>query len=345
MDFTNILIILGVIALVLLIVHGFWSNRREKSQVFQNSHRFSKENALNDRADSSKTGYAMNSQTERESPSSYHEEHVQQKENIHISAPQNMQQSLNFEDNSLTQNHQELEQEVERIKISLPHSTNTVSYSEPREQRTTGSNLANLTLGELEATDQDEGISIAELREQLAESALKQTSLKPEREKRLLMEEQPQVSIQEPVTIKKEEPVSTNQKAEFIMLYVVAAENREFNGVQLAQSLESLGFIFGDRNIYHRHVDLSIASPVLFSVANIEQPGTFDVYNMSDFSTIGIVLFMPLPSYGDDSANLRLMIRAAKTLAEDLGGIVLDEQQEMFDKQTEQLYLTRVASN
>ena len=63
---------------------------------------------------------------------------------------------------------------------------------------------------------------------------------------------------------------------------------------------------------------LSVASPVLFSVANIEQPGTFDYYNMAEFSTMGVVLFMQLPSPGNNLANLRMMIRAAKTIAEDL---------------------------
>ena len=87
--------------------------------------------------------------------------------------------------------------------------------------------------------------------------------------------------------------------------------------------------------------DLSVASPVLFSVANIEQPGTFDYYNMAEFSTMGVVLFMQLPSPGNNLANLRMMIRAAKTIAEDLGGVVLTDQQEIFDDMAEQDYLSR----
>ena len=71
---------------------------------------------------------------------------------------------------------------------------------------------------------------------------------------------------------------------------MISNQNREFYGPQLSQSLENLGFIFGERQMYHRHFDLSVASPVLFSVANIEQPGTFDYYNMAEFSTMGVVL-------------------------------------------------------
>ena len=41
MDLNTILIILGVIALLALIAHGIWSNRREKSQYFKNANTFS----------------------------------------------------------------------------------------------------------------------------------------------------------------------------------------------------------------------------------------------------------------------------------------------------------------
>ncbi|VEH68568.1 cell division protein ZipA [Rodentibacter pneumotropicus] len=93
--------------------------------------------------------------------------------------------------------------------------------------------------------------------------------------------------------------------------------------------------------MYHRHFDLSVASPTLFSVANLQDDGSFNPYN-TEFSTIGIVLFMKLPSPGSDLANLKLMIRAAKTLAEDLGGTVLTEDEKIFDDYQEQRYLERV---
>ena len=49
------------------------------------------------------------------------------------------------------------------------------------------------------------------------------------------------------------------------------------------------------------------------------------------------------PSPGNNLANLRMMIRAAKTIAEDLGGVVLTDQQEIFDDMAEQDYLSRIA--
>ena len=40
MDLNTILIILGVIALIALVVHGLWSNRREKSKYFKSANTF-----------------------------------------------------------------------------------------------------------------------------------------------------------------------------------------------------------------------------------------------------------------------------------------------------------------
>lgn len=94
---------------------------------------------------------------------------------------------------------------------------------------------------------------------------------------------------------------------------------------QLSQSLENLGFIFGER-----HKCITTMVSVSIYVANIEQPGTFDYYNMAEFLSMGVVLFMQLPSPGNNLANLRMMIRAAKTIAEDLGGVVLTDQQEIL---------------
>ena len=42
MDLNTILIILGGIALIALVVHGLWSNRREKSKYFKSANAFNR---------------------------------------------------------------------------------------------------------------------------------------------------------------------------------------------------------------------------------------------------------------------------------------------------------------
>ena len=328
MDLNTILIILGVIALIALVVHGLWSNRREKSKYFKSANTFNRTSRLTHRAQAAQPV----------------QQHVQPKV-----APQAAnQQQFNFDEQRAQVDARQIEKSVDDIKISLPnqpvYEMNTtqpapapapqpepVVYPETNVQPKP--RVAEMTIEELEAQSNDfDGVnsSSPELREQLAEM-----SLNPTQEP---VHENVHFNYHEPVEVEK-----PKQTTGFVQLYVISNQNREFYGPQLSQSLENLGFIFGERQMYHRHFDLSVASPVLFSVANIEQPGTFDYYNMAEFSTMGVVLFMQLPSPGNNLANLRMMIRAAKTIAEDLGGVVLTDQQEIFDDMAEQDYLSRIA--
>ena len=314
MDLNTILIILGVIALIALVVHGLWSNRREKSKYFKSANTFNR---------TSKNG-EVNPFSQAADPNA----------DIRLThraqAAQPVQQSVQPKVVPQTASQQQFNFDEQPAPTPAPQPEPVV-YPETNVQPKP--RVAEMTIEELEAQSNDfDGVnsSSPELREQLAEM-----SLNPTQE---ATHESVHFNYHEPVEVEK-----PKQTTGFVQLYVISNQNREFYGPQLSQSLENLGFIFGERQMYHRHFDLSVASPVLFSVANIEQPGTFDYYNMAEFSTMGVVLFMQLPSPGNNLANLRMMIRAAKTIAEDLGGVVLTDQQEIFDDVAEQDYLSRIA--
>ncbi len=331
MDFNTILIILGVIALIALVVHGLWSNRREKSKYFQNANTFNRNTS----------GLRRVGEGDSMPPPQEQPVFNAARSPSQANAPKAVQQALNFEEAT-----QPRERSVDDIKISIPNqpAPQTPDYQmrptqaapqaapQPIEYPPINSNpkVSEMTLAELEHQAGDEGInsSSPELRAELAEMSLNGH------------EEGPAVHFN---TVQAEVSKQQKQTSGFIQLYVIAAHNREFYGPYLAQALDNLGFIWGDDGLYHRHLDLSIASPILFSLANLEQPGTFDPYNMAEFNTEGVVLFMQLPSPGSDLANLKMMLRAAKTLAEDLGGAVLTEEEEILDEQTEAAYLARVS--
>ncbi|MCK3655844.1 hypothetical protein A4G19_08755 [Pasteurellaceae bacterium Macca] len=137
------------------------------------------------------------------------------------------------------------------------------------------------------------------------------------------------------------EPQATAEE-NIITLYVVAAEGQLFFGEQVVQQLESLGCQYGEYQIFHRHLDSTSTSPVVFSVANMMQPGIFDLNYIAEFQTVGLVFFMHLPSVGNDLINLRTMILTAESLAQNLGGFVLNDQQQLFDDASRQDYLLRV---
>ncbi|MCU9999169.1 cell division protein ZipA [[Pasteurella] aerogenes] len=359
MELNTILIILGVVALIILVAHGLWANRREKSQYFQNANTFTKDsrvqvqdNQFHPQDRTLNSAQAASNPFAAPAPSAP------------SIAPQATQQSLNFDEmreDPQTYQHdiQNVEQAVSQIKISLPNSPTVSQATTVQEEFYPTSNrnvaqrsIAERSIAELEVQESAVDLSSEQLRQQLADAALQpavELSRAAPSMQSVAFEPSAKIEVEEvvqPQTQALQHEVNNSQAEQdnsFMLLYIVAPENRFFGGELLAQALDNLGFIYGAQQIYHRHLDLSISSPILFSVANIQDPGTFDPYNMADFHTVGVVLFMQLPSqHGDDLTNLRMMIRTAKNLSEELGGFVLTDQQQIFTAQDEQDYLNRV---
>ena len=127
-----------------------------------------------------------------------------------------------------------------------------------------------------------------------------------------------------------------------LVLHVVAAEDASLNGTDLLPSLLTLNFKFGDMSIFHRHEDNAGTGKVLFSLANMVKPGIFNPDEMEQFSTEGVVLFMTLPCHGDPLMNFSIMLNSAHQLADDLGGKVLDGSRDTWSETTTQSYLQRI---
>ena len=90
---------------------------------------------------------------------------------------------------------------------------------------------------------------------------------------------------------------------EVLILYVLVPENQEIDGNMLLPSLLTLGFKYGEMNIFHRHQDAVGSGGVLFSLANMFNPGTFDIEDMDKLQTRGLSLFMTLPGPGEALQN------------------------------------------
>lgn len=126
-------------------------------------------------------------------------------------------------------------------------------------------------------------------------------------------------------------PVQKEQR--LVILHVVTHSSGVFSGEALLKSILNCDFQFGDMNIFHRYLTPTGNDIVLFSLANMVNPGFFDLKKMSDFSTPGISIFMKIPCYGDASQNFKLMLQSTQRIADNLGGLVLDDQRQIITPQ------------
>lgn len=136
----------------------------------------------------------------------------------------------------------------------------------------------------------------------------------------------------------KPEPV----EQEVLVLNVKAADGAPIPGAALLPMLLTLGFKFGDQDIFHRHVNSNGKGPVLFSLANMFKPGIFDIDNLENFSTQGISLFMILPIEGDAHQVFNMMHNAARKISDEFGAQVLDGRRSRLNKQSLQQYVEKI---
>ncbi|GMQ47422.1 cell division protein ZipA [Vibrio sp. 10N] len=138
----------------------------------------------------------------------------------------------------------------------------------------------------------------------------------------------------------KEEPKEPDMQV--LVLNVHCSGEAPFNGTQLFDSMRQNGLIYGEMDIFHRHADLSGTGKVLFSVANMMQPGTLQHDDPATFTTKGISFFMTLPCFGEAEQNFKLMLRTAQQISDDLGGNVLDDQRNLMTPQRLDAYRQQI---
>ncbi|MBL4581366.1 MAG: cell division protein ZipA [Gammaproteobacteria bacterium] len=132
------------------------------------------------------------------------------------------------------------------------------------------------------------------------------------------------------------------EPSEVLVLNVTAKNGRVFAGDDLLQILITSGLKFGDMNIFHKRLSKEHHGTVIFSVANMLNPGTFDLNNMDEFTTLGISFFLALPTPINNLDAFEQMLGVAQEIRATLDGDLKDDHRNGMNGQTIEHYRQRV---
>lgn len=131
---------------------------------------------------------------------------------------------------------------------------------------------------------------------------------------------------------------SSDEKVqEVIIVNVMSRQAEGFQGAALLENLLSCGMRFGQMNIFHCYSGNKGEGDVLYSMANLVKPGTFDLNNMGSFKTPGVSFFLNLPLVDNNISSMETfdsMLNTAQQLVANLDGELKDEQRSVMTGQT-----------
>ena len=99
-------------------------------------------------------------------------------------------------------------------------------------------------------------------------------------------------------------------------------------------ALRAAGLKHGRYGIFHKQASELVADP-LFSVANLTEPGSFDLSKLSETKIPGMSFFMVLPGTGDPVERFDAMVATAREIAREIGAELRDENGSSWSIQRE----------
>ena len=117
-----------------------------------------------------------------------------------------------------------------------------------------------------------------------------------------------------------------------IILHITASSIKPFNGRQILDAVKTVGMEYGEMNIFHHYgIGQTKNQRPLFSLADMFEPGSFDLEKIDSLNTRGLSLILSLPTPIDGQVVFELMLNTAQRLAEQLCGEIRDSDHNLID--------------
>jgi len=175
---------------------------------------------------------------------------------------------------------------------------------------------------------------------------------KPQQEQFELDEQATTRNASKPVTSQASDPKPSNRaepapakvapvQQQILVMHLMAPKDQLLNGQQLQEAALGVGLRYGELKIFQRHLSEDGSGEVLFSMANLVNPGTFDLKTIEQMTTPGVTLFMALDDIEDPVSAFDIMIASVDSMAAAMSLSVLDETRSSMTRQTIDHYRQR----
>ena len=118
-----------------------------------------------------------------------------------------------------------------------------------------------------------------------------------------------------------------------VTLYIAAKAGQVLRGPDIVVAAEKAGLTFGHMNVFHRLVENHPERGPIFSMANIMQPGSFDMATIRELETPAIAFFLTLPAPITALEAWEKLLPNVERMAELLNGVVLDDSRNTLGRQ------------